>query len=106
MSTECNGWKNYETWIVNLWIDNDGAAEHWRERADEVRDVSDLADEMQEFYTEQAEQVIPSQGMFNDLFNSALREVSWYDIAEHYIEDAENEREALDQRERMENQAL
>jgi len=84
-----NGWKNYETWLVNLWIDNDGAAEHWRERAEEVRDVSDLADEMQEFYTEQAEQVIPSQGMFNDLFNSALREVSWYDIAKNYINELE-----------------
>lgn len=84
-----NGWKNYETWLVNLWIDNDGAAEHWRERAEEVRDVSDLADEIQEYYTEQAEQVIPYQGMFNDLFNSALREVSWYDIAEHYISELE-----------------
>ena len=90
MSTECNGWKNYETWIVNLWIDNDQAfANYWRDRAEEVRDVSDLADEMQEFYTEQAEQVIPSQGMFNDLFNSALREVSWYDIAENYISELE-----------------
>lgn len=84
-----NGWKNYETRLVNLWIDNDGAAEHWRDRAEEVRDVSDLADEMQEYYKEQAEQVIPSQGMFNDLFNSALREVSWYDIAEHYINELE-----------------
>ena len=84
-----NGWKNHETWLVNLWIDNDGAAEHWRDRAYEVRDVSDLADEMQEYYTEQAEQVIPSQGMFNDLFNSALREVSWYDIAANYINELE-----------------
>ena len=105
MNTEYNGWKNYETWLVNLWIDNDGVGEHWRERAEEVRDVSDLADEMEQYYQELAEQVIPSQGMFNDLFNSALREVSWYDIAEHYIDDAEYERKALDQREKMEIQA-
>lgn len=23
MSTECNGWKNYETWNVALWLGND-----------------------------------------------------------------------------------
>ena len=101
-----NGWKNYETWLVARAIDNDRAAEHWRERAEELRDTYDLSSEKQEFYTELAETEIPASGMFADLFNSALREVSWYDIAEHYIEDAENEREALDQRERMENQAL
>ena len=85
-----NGWKNYETWVVNLWIDNDqGFADTWRERAEEVRDVSDLADEMQQFYTELAETEIPASGMFADLFNSALREVSWYDIAEHYIDELE-----------------
>ena len=100
-----NGWNNYETWLVNLWIDNDKVGEYWRERAEEVRDVSDLADEMQQFYTEQAETEIPASGMFADLFNSALGEVSWYDIAEHYIDDAEYERKALDQREKMEIQA-
>ena len=84
-----NGWKNYETWLVNLWIDNDGVGEYWRERAEEVRDVSDLADEMQQFYTELAETEIPASGMFADLFNSALREVSWYDIAENYINELE-----------------
>ena len=49
----------------------------------------ELAQEMEAYYTELAEQVIPSQGMFNDLFNSALREVCWYDIASHYLETAE-----------------
>ena len=44
---------------------------------------------MQQFYTELAETEIPASGMFADLFNSALREVSWYDIAEHYISELE-----------------
>jgi len=98
-----NGWKNYETWLVALWIDNDGGADYWMERADEVRDISDLADEMEAHYTELAGEVIPPQGMFNDLFNSALREVCWYDIAEHYISESEYEQAALDRRERMES---
>jgi len=83
-----NGWKNYETWLVALWIDNDGDADYWTERAAEIADTYDLAKEMEGHYTERSEWVIPPQGMFNDLFNSALREVSWYDIAEHYINDA------------------
>jgi type II secretory pathway component PulK len=89
MATEYNGWKNYETWLVNLWIDNDGDGEQWRERAAELRDTDELARSMQDFYTELAELQIPSQGMFADLFNSALREVCWYSIAEHYIDELE-----------------
>jgi hypothetical protein len=84
-----NGWKNYETWLVNLWIDNDGGSEYWADRAEESRDVSDLADEMEAYYADLAGVVIPAFGMFNDLFNSALREVSWYDIAEHYVNELE-----------------
>ena len=31
-----NGWSNYETWNVKLWIDNDeGSYEMWRERTRE-----------------------------------------------------------------------
>jgi len=44
-----------------------------------VRDTYDLSCEMQQFYTELAETEIPASGVFADLFNSALREVSWYD---------------------------
>ena len=85
-----NGWKNYETWIVNLWIDNDqGFSDTWRERAEEVRDTYKLSCEMQQFYTELAETEIPASGMFADLFNYAMREVSWYDIAENYINELE-----------------
>jgi hypothetical protein len=84
-----NGWKNYETWLVNLWIDNDGGSEYWADRAEEARDVSDLADEMEAYYADLAGEVIPASGMFNDLFNSALREVSWYAIAEHYVNELE-----------------
>ena len=33
---EYNGWYNYETWLCNLWMDNDQAEhEYWREVARE-----------------------------------------------------------------------
>lgn len=35
-----NGWVNYETWLVNLWIDNDqGEHEYWQEQTEaEIKD--------------------------------------------------------------------
>jgi hypothetical protein len=40
-----NGWANYETWAVKLWMDNDpGEYEHWRETAQAVwNDTDDKA---------------------------------------------------------------
>ncbi len=36
-----NGWKNYETWSVKLWIDNDqGSEQYWNEVAQEVWEES------------------------------------------------------------------
>jgi hypothetical protein len=37
-----NGWSNYETWNVKLWIDNDeGSYEMWRERTRECWEAND-----------------------------------------------------------------
>jgi len=34
---EYNGWTNYETWCVNLWLTNEqGSDEYWRENAREA----------------------------------------------------------------------
>jgi hypothetical protein len=41
-----NGWTNYETWLVKLWIDNDeGSYHYWTERAREVYERFADADE-------------------------------------------------------------
>lgn len=82
-----NGWTNYETWNVNLWMDNGGSDSYWRERAEELRDVSDLAREIREQHEENMPEV---SGCFADL-GAALRSVNWYEIAEHYIADLEPE---------------
>ena len=39
---EYNGWYNYETWMVNLWMDNNqGSHEMWREIARESIDADE-----------------------------------------------------------------
>jgi len=103
-----NGWANYETWCVNLWLTNDqGSYNHWRERAqaafDETGDKHPnefanheqnarirLADELKEDLDEGAGQFLPEQlGVYHDLLNHALGRVEWFEIADAFLEDVD-----------------
>lgn len=106
MSEHYNGYMNYETWCVALWLDNDENAQtHWNERAQEIwdelgdrRDYDksidrdgqasyDLATELQDCI----EGALPPglDGMFKDLLTSALNVVNWDEIARGYIEEVD-----------------
>lgn len=101
MTTKYNGWTNYETWLVNLWIDNDeGSQRFWQllRRATDALESneedpngaeSDLADALKESFEDQAEAMTEVTGFWADLINSALGEVNWDEIAEHMIADAQ-----------------
>ena len=42
MSDKYNGWHNYETWVVNLWMDNErGQQDYWLENARQCFDEAD-----------------------------------------------------------------
>jgi hypothetical protein len=99
-TTTYNGWSNYETWAVKLWLDNDeGTYNYWSDRAKEIiRDPrlseyltieqtarQDLADELKREHEENAPEV---SGVFSDLLNAALSEVEWSEIAESMLADA------------------
>lgn len=98
-----NGWTNYETWLVNLWMDNEeGSQSYYSEKAQEVYDSAqadapftreeratlDLADMLKDEYAEAVPEVT---GLWADMINAALSEVDWHEIAEHYIENVEKE---------------
>jgi hypothetical protein len=89
-----NGWKNYETWNVALWLDNDqGTQEEMTDLAYRHRDEpSDLAKAIKDFVDE----IQPDLGasMFADLLGAALDEVDYHEIAEHYLADLEEEEPA------------
>jgi len=93
-----NGWYNYETWVVKLWMDNDeGSDAYWRDQAEEcvkvdgregaVRSLEDLIKEQHE---EAACEKMGSStcGVFNDLMTAALSEVNWREIAQHLVDEA------------------
>ena len=84
-----NGWTNYETWAVKLWIDNEQSSqEYWLAAAklDTGRGY-DLAKQLQDEH----EELIPDAvngTVFADLLNAALGSVNWDEIARSLIKDA------------------
>src|SRR5689334_4441180 len=105
MSTDnkYNGYTNYQTWLVALWIDNDEylcndlmpemALEAYKEASDSNSNGRNkdatyiLAKRLESWCDDELEAMnMPSAGMFTDLLNSAIGLVDWEDIAENHIE--------------------
>ena len=101
MSDSYNGWSNYETWCVNLWMSSDeGSAAYWEMIA---QDIAECADDYVDSYPEsfslveiakyrladrlRDEMQIPDdlEGLWRDLVGSALDEVDWSEIAESML---------------------
>lgn len=97
-----NGWTNYETWCVALWIDNeqgsyshrcdmaqeawDGTKEDGPVRLDNAKMV--LADQLKEWIAEM-NPLASDASLFSDLLGAALGEVDWYEIAGNFLEDVD-----------------
>ena len=91
-----NGWKNYETWVVNFWLTNDSYSdERLREQAREALDA-EAGDRITATHTlagwleGQHDELSPAgelDGPFADLLNHALGCVDWYEIAQSVMDD-------------------
>jgi hypothetical protein len=105
-----NGWTNYETWNVNLWIDNEqGSYNYWREVAQETWDAAEADGtfsreeravfDLSERLKSETEDGAPDLGasMWSDLLSAALSEVNWREIAEHMIEGVDRTADELDE---------
>ena len=101
-----NGWTNYETWAVKLWMDNEeGSYRYWIEasqetwaeaKADDIltreqRARYNLADRLKEEHEANAPDGMfdryQNGGVYRDLLTAALSEVNWREIAESLLED-------------------
>jgi len=98
--TKYNGWNNYETWNVKLWLDNDEGSYYmqreWAEGALESAEATEYLtkkDVAIQTVSECVEEFIDSYrpdlgaSMFSDLLGAAISEVDTYEIASAIIED-------------------
>ena len=100
-----NGWTNYETWLVNLWMDNEPggkefAFEYLRGCTHPKATVSgitySLSCHIKETYAEGADDLdLPP--FWKDLLNGALSEVNWYETASHIMEEWKERKERVEQ---------
>ena len=76
-----NGWKNKETWLVNLWL-----GDSFVEQMEDGQKITEG------FIRETVEYLVDSTGhwcdpMVRDLLNCALSEIDYRELAKHYLSD-------------------
>jgi hypothetical protein len=82
-----NGWTNYETWLVNLWLANAAHDPEVYEAVRSCKTTRDGALEIQAYVDNLMDiEAMPTEGLFFDLLRGALRAVNWYEIAERWRE--------------------
>jgi hypothetical protein len=88
-----NGWSNYETWCVNLWLSNDEGLYH--ETRQLLRGCGRRYDRADALNCWVRDDLAPDLGatFAADLLGSALGSVDWYEIADAWTEDDEEEEE-------------
>ena len=90
MGETYNGWANYETWFIHIWLTNDeGIYDECREAAEEQSERYELVSWLKEHVEYLAELTVPdlftSGNFVSDLYQAAISEVDWYEIAESFL---------------------
>ena len=94
-----NGWANYETWAVKLWLDNDEAGcalqqellEQAENNLNPTVEASYRKETMRKLFlaslierwVEENSPLADTTSMYSDLLGSAIDRVDWGEIAEH-----------------------
>lgn len=105
MCKEYNGYTNYETWNVALWLNNEYSEyQHWTERAQELKEETQeesfyhrywtaeeyakftLADEIKK-QIENDNPLLGEASLYSDILSANLSAVNWHGVAESFLED-------------------
>lgn len=100
MCEKYNGYTNYETWNVSLWIDNNEgdydevqsqAIEHYNNAeagtfsTKKQSAIHQFESWLRDAYNE-TNPLASDSSMYSDLLQAALDSVNWYEIAENWID--------------------
>jgi len=93
MSDKYNGWTNYETWNFNLWItNNEGDYRHALQLTKDSINKYELSKDLEEWAIEMADECCNfSHGFINNIVNSSIKEVNFYEVAEHLWDEIHDE---------------
>ena len=90
-----NGWTNKETWLVNVWLNNDyDLHKYYLGRLNDSYGgfISDIIHELQEIVYDIVREDRPeTNGLAYDLLQSSLNVINYKELAEHYIEEIKEE---------------
>lgn len=114
MTSRYNGYTNYETWAVNLWLSNDESIYHMiRDEIEEMIRNYDPDDKLQyqetydyfeyglgnwiaDWAKELKDETIHDNfGVFNDLLTAAMDKVNWFEIASCWLKGYRDQIEKL-----------
>ena len=73
VDTTYNGWTNYQTWLVNLWLEE---IIPYNDTPENVRYI--IEDYIGESY------LTPNSGLLGDMVQHFLSEVNYHEIADNY----------------------
>lgn len=87
-----NGWKNYETWAIGLFLDGNYTGEGTYRQVLELAEEADgdayaLAGSLREYVEEEVTPEGEPSGLATDLIGAALSEVDWDELASHKLEE-------------------
>ena len=98
MTQSYNGWTNYETWLCNLWFNNFDFTDQM-DMFDNCEDNCDVLEIIANYIKESVEEFVEysaaDHGFIQDMINSAVGEIDWRDIADHYVDDVVDELELI-----------
>ncbi len=96
MGDKYNGWRNYETWVFNLWYDDyftEDAAEAYHQACSDFDDLdsarSGATSELGHYIRDVANELVDDSdltGVLSDLAGNAIHAIDFYEIAEGYID--------------------
>ncbi len=81
-----NGWTNWETWNLNLWLTNDESM--YRAASMYARDGEDS---LQEYAESIVYDGVPEAGIARDFLAASLHEVDWSEIRAGLVEDEDED---------------